>query len=67
MQRLESAKDQELLDAETLAQILDVSKLTVYRWARLGQVPFVKFGPKIIRFRLRDFEKFSDGRRETGA
>ena len=58
MQRLESAKDEELLDAEELSQILDVSKLTIYRWVRLGQAPCVKFGPKIIRFRLRDFENF---------
>ena len=59
--RMKTADDEDLIDAGKLAQILDVSKLTVYRWVRLGQIPFLKFGPKIVRFRFSDFEKFSPG------
>ena len=59
METIDADREQ-LLDAEALAQILGVSKLSIYRWARLGQVPYLRFGPKILRFRLKDFKTVPD-------
>ena len=41
-----------LLTAEQLAQKLQVRKTTVAHWARIGTIPSVRIGPRIVRFDL---------------
>ena len=44
----------ELLTCEELAQRLRLKSATVREWARTGQIPAIRVGPKVIRF---DFAK----------
>jgi excisionase family DNA binding protein len=47
---LENLKQQKtLLTAESLAEILGVAKISVYRWAKNGVIPAVKIGT-VLRF-----------------
>jgi excisionase family DNA binding protein len=39
-----------LLTAEQLAQKLQVRKTTVAHWARIGTIPSVRIGRRIVRF-----------------
>jgi len=41
-----------LVTAEQLAQRLQVRKTTVDHWARIGTIPSVRIGPRIVRFDL---------------
>jgi excisionase family DNA binding protein len=44
----------EFLTAQQLAEILQVSEVTVYRLYRTGKIPHVRVTDRIIRFHLRD-------------
>ena len=58
----------ELLTATEVAEMARVSRATVTRWARLGQIPFVRLPGGIYRFRRRDVEALlrSDREQEEG-
>lgn len=47
LKELESRR--ELLTAEELAALLNVSEKTVYRWSKLGSLPSVRLGT-VVRF-----------------
>src|SRR6185503_21245148 len=43
-----------LLTPEQAADVLQVSKRTMYEWLRRGEIPSVKFGDRLVRVRERD-------------
>lgn len=45
------------LTADDVAELLRVKRSTVWRWARDGKLPAVRFG-RLIRFRSVDVENF---------
>lgn len=58
LKELESRR--ELLTAEELAALLNVSEKTVYRWSKLGSLPSVRLGtavrfePSVVSIWLRE-------------
>jgi excisionase family DNA binding protein len=50
--------DKEILTVEDLAQYLQITSLTVYRWVRVGKIPHIKLGGKAIRFRKVDIDEW---------
>jgi excisionase family DNA binding protein len=52
----------ELIDRFECARRLGVSDHTLYLWIRAGIIPHVRLGPKLIRFRPQDVERFIDSR-----
>ena len=57
----ELLKPDELLDATSLAKRLDVSVKTVRKWRYMGDLPAVKVGKRLIRFRWSDVQEFLGG------
>ncbi len=47
----------ELLTTAEVARMLRVNRATVTRYARLGQLPFVRLPSGVYRFRRQDIEK----------
>lgn len=39
-----------LLTPEQVAERLQLSRSTVYRWATLGRLPYVRLAPTVVRF-----------------
>jgi excisionase family DNA binding protein len=51
-----------LLTAEQLAERWQIKPATVYALARGGQIPTVRLGPRLVRFRPVEIERFeADG------
>ena len=51
-----------LLTAEQLAERWQIKPATVYGLARNGSIPTVRLGPRLVRFRLAEVERFeADG------
>jgi putative molybdopterin biosynthesis protein len=48
----------ELLTVEEAAEWLSISKPTIWRIIRRGEIPVVRIGQRTIRLRLEDLEKF---------
>jgi excisionase family DNA binding protein len=51
----------QLLTAEELARRWQIKPATVYALARKGTIPTVRFGPRLVRFRLVEVERFEAG------
>lgn len=54
-----------LCDINTVAETLNVSRCTVRRWIAQGRLPAQRFGPRLIRIRVKDVEAFAKGDRVT--
>jgi len=54
---------EKLLTADEVADLLGISKLTVYQMARAGRITRVELGMtgRAVRFRPSDIRAFSDG------
>jgi excisionase family DNA binding protein len=52
----------ELLTAEDVAQLLNIKKRTLLRWARDGKIERVRISPKVILFRDEAIEGFVKSR-----
>lgn len=51
-----------LLTCEELARRWQIKPATVYALARKGSIPTVRLGPRLVRFRLVEVERFeADG------
>lgn len=61
------ADENRLLSPSDVAALLDVKTTTLEKWRETGRVdlPFVKLGPKAIRYRYRDVVAFIEGRVAT--
>jgi excisionase family DNA binding protein len=60
-------KLERLLDARQVARRLAVSDRTVRNFARSGELPAVKIGPKLWRFREGDVAEYVNSRRSRHA
>jgi excisionase family DNA binding protein len=49
---------QELITATQVARMLSLTKPEVYRLARAGRLPSVRFGAHAVRFRPQDVDRF---------
>jgi excisionase family DNA binding protein len=49
-----NGESNKLLTPEQAADVLQVSKRTMYEWLRKGEIPSVKFGDRLVRVRERD-------------
>jgi excisionase family DNA binding protein len=49
------------------AEVLDVSRATIWRWIDAGRLPAYRLGPKSIRIRRADLEMVITPARESGA
>jgi excisionase family DNA binding protein len=52
----------QLIDTETLAQILGLNRRTIEGWRRKRKLPFIRIGKRCVRFRLRDVFKALEDR-----
>jgi len=52
------AQIERLLDIYDVAKALNVHKNTVYKWSRLGILPSIRLPGDIVRWDLKDIEKF---------
>lgn len=52
------SNERELLKAEDVAKMLNISPRTVYAMARAGKIPYVRLGRKILRFDKDDLLKW---------
>jgi excisionase family DNA binding protein len=52
----------ELLTAEDVAQLLNITKRTLLRWARDGKIERVRISTKVILFRVEAIEEFVKSR-----
>lgn len=57
---------EKLLSAKELSERLEINLFTCYSWARSGIIPSVKLGPKLIRFKESDIEKFISAKGAPG-
>jgi len=58
----------QLLDAREVAALLSISVPTLWRCVKDERVPQpVRFGPRLVRWRLRDLERFVGVERPRGA
>jgi len=48
-----------------IAEMIGVSKRTVYNWIRTGKIPAYRFGDQVIRVRREDAEAFLEGAKYT--
>jgi len=48
---------QALLDVQDVAQVLNVSRRTVWRLVATGRLPAVRLGPQVVRFRHQDLQR----------
>ena len=60
------SKDAEFTTADELATRLRVTKATIYRMARRGEIPYYSIG-RAMRFRSQDVEEFLRRCRGVGA
>jgi len=42
--------EHEILTVDDVAQLLQISRATVYRWSQANLIPHIKIGGKTIRF-----------------
>jgi len=55
-----------LLTVEGAAAHLNLSKHTLNRWRTTGEgPPFVKYGPKLVRYSVRDLEEWKNRNRQN--
>jgi excisionase family DNA binding protein len=54
-----------MLDAPELAEVLNVSVRTVWRWVRAGRIRAVKIGPQATRFTYEEVERVVHGRTQA--
>ena len=47
------------LTVREVAELLGVHKFTIYRWAKTGRIPCIRFR-RHLRFRVSDIEKWED-------
>jgi excisionase family DNA binding protein len=52
----------QLIDTETLAQILGLNRRTIEGWRRKRKLPFIRVSKRCVRFRLRDVFKALEDR-----
>jgi excisionase family DNA binding protein len=55
-----------LLTSKEVAELLGVSKETVLRWWRAGEIPGYRLAPTVLRFRESDLEAWLANRRDSG-
>ncbi len=48
----------ELLTVGEVAQLFKVSRITIFRWAKSGELKSLKLGAGSVRFRREDVESF---------
>lgn len=53
---------QRLLEVNEVAELLNVTKRTVWRWSRLGFLPSIRMPGDIIRWDPEDINKFKNAR-----
>jgi excisionase family DNA binding protein len=53
---------QRLLEVNEVAELLNVTKRTVWRWSRLGLLPSIRMPGDIIRWDPEDINKFKTAR-----
>ena len=51
----------ELLTRKDIAEIFQVSPLTVIRWEQSGKLPAIRLGAGSVRYRRADVENFLQG------
>jgi len=51
---------EDLVRAEDVAKFLGVAKVTVYKWAETGLLPYYRLHKKSVRFRREDIEDFAN-------
>lgn len=47
-----------LLTVDQLAQWLGISPKTIYGWTYRGLIPFERIGPKMVRFRREEIDRW---------
>ncbi len=50
-----------LIDAAGAAQMLNVRVSTIRAWTMRGRLPHVKLGTRLVRYRVRDLDRFIRG------
>ncbi|MBI2071196.1 MAG: helix-turn-helix domain-containing protein [Elusimicrobia bacterium] len=58
--------EKRLLSPEKLAEYLDVSRKTIYRWAVCGIIPCVRLG-KSLRFDKAEIDQWIEGKKDPGS
>ena len=58
--------DEPLLDAHAVAALLGVEPDTVYGWARSGELPCLRLGPRCLRWTRPLLEEWLAGRLDQG-
>ena len=56
-----------LMTAEEVAEFLQVSPHTVWRWIREEKLPAISISPRTYRIREEDLEAFLEERKTTGS
>ena len=51
------------LDYKSAAAYLGLSEFTLRRYVSLGFIPYLKLGPKLVRFNIQDLEKWLESRK----
>jgi excisionase family DNA binding protein len=52
------APEDDFLTPTEVADLCRVAKTTVFRWAEAGDLTPIRLGPKVIRFRRSDVDRF---------
>jgi excisionase family DNA binding protein len=55
-------KQEKLISAEALAELLSVHRATVYLWASQNFIPSVRINSRLIRFRVSEVMKAIEGK-----
>lgn len=58
--------DEPLLDAQAVGALLGVEQDTVYAWARSGELPCLRLGPRCIRWTRPLLEEWLASRLDEG-
>lgn len=51
-----------MLDVQDLAEVLNMSARTVWRWVRADRIQAVRLGPQVVRFTYEEAERVVYGR-----
>jgi excisionase family DNA binding protein len=54
-----------LLDYEELSNLLKVPKGTLYAWVSEGRIPFIRLGPRTVRFDTEQVQEWLRSRQVT--
>lgn len=54
----DSSGKQNLLSVKELAVLLSISEKTIYGWTYARKIPFLKIGPRLVRFKIEDIEQW---------